>query len=395
MPIRMIREFIHLESAGGILLFIAAVLAWIVDNSGWSIYYQHILAYKLGANLPYFHVKHSVLEWINDGLMVIFFFLVGLEVKRELLIGELNSLSKSMFPALAAVGGMLVPALMFYAFNTGHATDMRGWAIPTATDIAFSLGILSLLGSRIPVGLKVFLTALAIFDDIGAILVIAFFYTAGISWLMLGISAVILVVLFTLNRLRVCTLWPYIILGIILWLCVLQSGVHATVSGILLAFTIPLTDKNSVTKSPLQHLEHVLHPWVAFLVLPLFAFANAGVSVSGIQMSDLTSGITLGIIFGLFIGKPLGITGACYLGNKLFGFRLPAQVGWPQVLGMGFIAGVGFTMSLFIGSLAYAGMAEATQVFVRVGVVSGSLVSALCGFLLLRMTCKTREFNII
>lgn len=386
----MIREFIKLESAGGIVLFIAAILAWIVDNSAWHSNYQAILSYKLGTDLPYMHLKHSILHWINDGLMVIFFFLVGLEIKREIFCGELNSLAKSAFPAIAAVGGMAIPALFFTAFNWHSAQYMRGWAIPTATDIAFSLGVLSLLGSRVPASLKVFLTALAIFDDIGAIVIIAVFYTASISWLMLGISAGILLLLFLLNRFRVCALWPYILIGIVLWICVLQSGVHATVSGILLAFAIPLKGKEMDAPSPLHVLEHRLHPWVAFVILPIFAFANAGVSLAGIHMSDLTSGVTLGILLGLFIGKPLGVFAACYTGHKLFKLRLPHNLEWRHVWGMGLIAGIGFTMSLFIGSLAY--LDPAMQVFVRVGVVSGSLLAALCGFLLLRFSCKKQEY---
>jgi NhaA family Na+:H+ antiporter len=390
MPIKMLKRFVQLESAGGIILFVAAALAWLVENSSWHRYYHSILAYKVGFALPLLHLNLSVAHWINDGMMVIFFFLVGLEIKRELLIGELNSLAKCMLPAIAAIGGMAVPAVIFFLFNRHDAVALRGWAIPTATDIAFSLGVLSLLGSRIPLGLKVFLTALAIFDDVGAIIIIACFYTAKLSWLMLAMAAFILAILFLLNRLKVSVLWPYLILGIMLWLCVLQSGVHATISGILLAFTIPLNNTDAMRGSLLQHLEHVLVPWVAFLVLPIFAFTNAGVSLSGMEISHLMSGVTLGIVFGLLVGKPLGITGASYLGAKLFNLRLPAHITWRHIFGMSLIAGIGFTMSLFIGSLAYMNMAG-MQPFVRIGVVIGSVSSALCGYLLLLFICKKQQ----
>lgn len=395
MPIKMIKEFIKLESAGGIVLFVAAVLAWVIDNSAWAGTYNAILAHKIGFDVPMLHFKHSLVHWINDGLMVIFFFLVGLEMKRELFLGELNSFSKCLLPALAGAGGMIAPAILFALFNGHNADHLQGWAIPAATDIAFSLGVLSLLGSRIPLSLKVFLTALAIFDDLGAILVIAFFYTEHISWLMLGMSGVIFVLLIIMNRLRVMQIWPYILLGILLWVCVLQSGVHATVAGILLAFTIPLHDRDDAHDSPLVRLEHNLLPWVAFVILPIFAFANAGVSLAGLSVSDLTSGVTLGIVFGLLIGKPVGISLFTWLGNKFMGCKLPTGVSWTQIIGVGLVAGIGFTMSLFIGSLAYEDLGTSMRVYVRLGVVCGSILAAGLGFLLLRLKSKRQEYMII
>ena len=301
--------------------------------------------------------------------------------------GELNSVAKSILPAIAAVGGMVVPALIYVCFNSADAQALKGWAIPTATDIAFSLGILSLLGSRIPVSLKIFLTALAIFDDIGAIMVIAIFYTAHVSITLLFVAMLMVLVLFLLNRFKVSRMGPYFIVGIILWICVLKSGIHATLAGIVLAFAIPLKSKSESEKSMLHQLEHQLHPWVAFGVLPLFAFANAGVSLSGLTFAHVFSSIPLGIAAGLFIGKQIGVWLFTMLGVRLGIAQLPAGVTSVGVYGAGLLAGVGFTMSLFIGTLAFPSYGPHAA-YVRIGVIAGSILSGVFGYLVLRFFYK-------
>lgn len=380
MPIRRIREFIQLETSGGIILFVTAMLAIIIDNtflsSGYERFFQTVISFSIGT----FHITKPLLHWINDGFMSVFFLLVGLEIKREMLEGELNSLPKAMLPAIAAVGGMLVPSLIYLFFNAHDSTAARGWAIPTPTDIAFSLGILSLLGSRIPVGLKIFLTALAIFDDIGAILVIAIYYTSHISFHMLLIASALIVLLICFNRLGVRNLSAYFVVGIILWVCVLKSGVHATLAGIIVAWMIPLKELGDPPYSPLRAVENKLHPWVAYGILPLFAFANAGVSFSGITTHHFLMDIPIGIILGLFIGKQVGIWGATMLGVACRIAPLPRGITPFNLYGMSLIAGVGFTMSLFIGRLAFGGEFAA---LVRLGVIGGSLLSGILGYLVL------------
>jgi len=386
MPFKTLREFIKLEASGGVVLFIAAILALIIDNTSWHQYYEAFFKLHFSVQIGDMKLSKPLQMWINDGLMTIFFLLVGLEIKREMFEGELSSFSKAALPAFAAVGGMLIPGLIYFFLNQGDAVAMRGWAIPTATDIAFSLGILALLGSRLPATLKVFLTALAIFDDIGAIIIIAAFYTMHISVLMLSIAAGCIVVLFIFNRLRIMAIAPYILVGFVLWLCVLNSGVHATLAGIILAFAIPIRDPRYTDISPLRHLEHKLHPWVAFGVLPIFAFANAGVSFAGVTVAEILSPITLGIASGLFFGKQIGIVGFSWLGIKLGLAKKPHAATWTGIYGIGLIAGVGFTMSLFIGTLAFAGQGEGYKAMVRVGVIAGSFLSGLLGYLILRFT---------
>lgn len=384
MPLRSFREFIKLESSGGILLFFAAVLALVLDNTPLHPYYQAFFQIPLSLKLGSFHLEKPLLLWINDGFMTIFFLLVGLEVKRELLEGELNSLSKAMLPAIAAVGGMVGPALFYIALNHHDAAAMHGWAIPTATDIAFSLGVLAVLGSRIPLSLKVFLTALAIFDDIGAIVIIAIFYTSKISVMMLLVALVLILILFLMNRFNVVRMGAYYIVGFALWVCVLKSGVHATLAGVVLAFAIPIRDKNNHRASPLRQLEHRLHPWVAFGVLPIFAFANAGVSFAGLTAGHLFSALPLGIAGGLFIGKQIGIWGCSMLAIRTGIARMPRGATAMGIYGVALLAGIGFTMSLFIGGLAFAGKSGEYAAFVRFGVLVGSALSGILGYLVLR-----------
>lgn len=364
---KFIREFIRLEAASGILLFAVAVLALIVDNSPLSHYYQAIF------NITIF--SKSLLQWINEGLMTLFFLLVGLEIKREMLVGELNSFSKVCLPAIAAFGGMVAPAIIYIIINWHNPRALRGWAIPTATDIAFALGVLSLLRSRIPLSLKMFLMALAIFDDIGAIVIIAIFYSGKIFLVFLGFAGLCFLILLLFNRWGVKKLSPYIFLGIILWFCMLKSEVHAAISGVVLAFVMPLDSKK---------LESRLHPWVLFLVLPLFGFANAGVSFAGIHFKTWLNSIPLGIALGLIIGKQLGVFSATWLAVKFKLANRPKDSDWLSIYGIAVVCGIGFTMSLFIGSLAFSKFAGDYMQWVRLGVLSGSLISGIFGYLLLR-----------
>lgn len=357
--------FFKLESSSGALLCAMAVLALAIDNTPWHTYYD-----------AFFHLK-SVSLTINDGLMSIFFLLVGLEIKRELLTGELNSWSKALLPAIAALGGMIVPGLFYVTCNYHNPHMLVGWAIPTATDIAFSLAVLSLLGSRVPVSLKIFLTALAIFDDLGAIIIIAVFYTHHIVWWALGIAFLLLGVLVILNRLRVFLVAPYVVIGVVLWGLVFKSGIHPTLAGIAVACAIPLKRSKQVEKA--------IHPWVAFGVLPLFALANAGVSFLGLNTAHLLSALPLGIAGGLFIGKQVGIWGSSMLAIRLKIAELPAGSNVAGLYAIALVAGVGFTMSLFIGSLAFGGANADVSACVRLGVLSGSLLSSVVGYLLLRM----------
>lgn len=384
MRIKMLREFIVSETMAGFCLFLAAVLAIIVDNSPLAHYYHDILHHVWTLHLYVVVLSKSLHHWVNDGLMTIFFLLVGSEIKRELFEGELSSFSQAALPGIAAIGGMVVPGLVYWAINHADAVALRGWAIPTATDIAFSLGILSLLGRRVPLSLKVFLMALAIFDDMGAILIIAIFYTPHVQVYLLGGVAALLCLLVILNRLRVHALSLYLIIGAVLWVCLLRSGVHATLAGILLAFTIPLNHKNSHRASPLHRLEHVLNPWVAFFVLPLFAFTNAGINFSQLPIGQVMSSVPLGIFAGLFFGKQLGITGFSWLAIKSGIVQLPSNVRISSVYGVSLLCGVGFTMSLFIGSLAFDLVSESYEPLVRIGVIGGSLISGILGYVVLR-----------
>ena len=379
-----IREFVRMEAAGGIALGLAAVLALIASNSGLAAIYAVFLDLPVELRLGHLQIAKPLLFWINDGLMAIFFLLVGLEIKRELVEGELSSVRQAALPAIAAFGGSLVPALIYVLCNLTDAVALRGWAIPAATDIAFAVGVLSLLGARVPIGLKVFLLALAIFDDLGAIVVIAIFYTANLSAISLLLAGGVLIVMLALNRVGVTRIAPYALLGIVLWVCVLKSGVHATLAGVAMAFAIPTHAPEG--RSPLRALEHALHPWVAFLVVPLFGFANAGVSFAGIGVGTFTEGVSLGIAAGLFIGKQLGVFGAVYASVRLGIARLPEGVSWTGIYGAGVLAGIGFTMSLFIGTLAWDTTDYAAPL--RIGVLGGSLLSGVVGYVILLFACR-------
>ncbi len=372
----MVEKFFQSEAASGVLLLGVTVLALIVANSPLSAaYFDGLHAYVAGL---------SVHHWINDGLMALFFLLVGLEIRHELSAGQLSTWAGRALPGLAALGGMVAPALIYAAFNWGGA--MHGWAIPTATDIAFSLGVLAMLGSRAPASLKIFLTALAIIDDLGAVLIIALFYGSGMSPLFLGLAGATLALLFGLNRLGVKQLWPFLLLGAVLWFFVLKSGIHATIAGVLLAFVIPATHG---ADSPARKLEEGLANPVAFGIVPLFAFANAGVSLAGISFATFLQPVTFGVAMGLFFGKQIGILGACWLGVKSGLARLPPNTSWAAVYGVSLICGIGFTISLFIGALAFSDADSVTAA--KLGVLTGSLVSGVAGWLVLsRLKLKAR-----
>jgi NhaA family Na+:H+ antiporter len=377
----MISRFLRLESASGLLLIGAAALALLLDNSPLAWLYDGLLEVPMSVRIGALKLDKPLLLWINDGLMAVFSLLVGLEIKREILKGELSSRATAALPALAAVGGMVAPALVFLAVNQEVPENLRGWAIPAATDIAFALGILKLAGPRVPLSIKVFLTALAIIDDLGAIVIIAIFYTSQLSMISLGLAALFAVGLFALNRQGVVRYTPYVLLGIALWVCVLKSGVHATLAGVVMALAIPLRGDGE-DDSPLERMEHALHPWVAFLVMPVFAFANAGVSLAGLSLGDLFAPLSLGIAAGLIVGKQAGVFLMTWLAVATGVAQRPAQASWAQVYGASLLAGVGFTMSLFIGTLAFEGPEYASAV--RVGVLSGSFVCALLGFIVMR-----------
>ena len=376
---RSLRDFLKQESAGGIVLMAAAAIAVLWANSPASDTYFAMLDTTVTAKVGGTGVEKSALLWINDGLMALFFLLVGLEVKREVLVGQLSSWQQSSLPIFAAVGGMAAPALVFVAINLGSPGNLQGWAIPAATDIAFALGILALLGSRVPVALKALLLAVAVIDDIGAIAIIALFYTPGVDLSMLGAAAVVLALLATFGAFRVGSSIPYAVLGVALWYFVLKSGVHATLAGVAIAMCIPMIDRKGNAK--LEHWEHGLHSWVAFLVVPIFALANAGVSFEGMEPAALLAPLPLGIALGLLIGKQVGILGLAWLAVKSGIARLPEGVGWLQVWGLSLIAGIGFTMSLFIGNLAFVDPAQINAV--KLGVLSGSIIAALLGVLIL------------
>jgi NhaA family Na+:H+ antiporter len=377
-----IADFLKLESAGGLLLVAAAVLALIFSNSPLRQAYDDLLKIPVEMRFGSFALAKPLLLWINDGLMAIFFLLVGLEVKREVIEGELSTPAQIVLPVVAGLGGMVVPALIYFIFNRGNGAALNGWAIPTATDIAFALGVLSLLGKRVPVSLKIFLTAVAIADDLGAIVIIALFYTAELSIAMLFLAAVAIAVLIALNLQKVTRIAPYVMVGVILWVFVLKSGVHATLAGVAIAFAVPLKTTDAQGVAPLHQLEHSLHPWVAFGVLPVFAFANAGVSFAGVTLTALAEPLPLGIAVGLFAGKLIGVFGASAILIRLGLAKLPEGAGWLQLMGVAALCGVGFTMSLFIGSLAFDGPGYFTPL--RLGVIAGSALSGVTGYLLLR-----------
>ncbi len=369
-------------SAGGIILIIASAAAIVVANSPLADTYRGLLHYAF-AGL-------STELWINDALMAIFFLMVGLEIKRELLIGQLATWGQRALPGLAALGGMAVPALIYLGFNISNSETLAGWAIPSATDIAFALGVLALLGSRVPISLKIFLSALAILDDMGAVIIIALFYTGGLSAMMLAAAAAVVVLLLIMNRTGVKRLTPYLLAGAVLWFFMLQSGVHATIAGILLALFIPLKGKDEQQEAPLDKLEHALSPWVTFLILPLFGFANAGVSLSGLTMDDVLSPVPVGVALGLFIGKQIGVFGMALLAIKTGLAPRPHGSSWSQIYGVSVLCGIGFTMSLFIGNLAFARSPLLVDE-VKIGVLTGSIVAALAGMLILRLSSSRNE----
>ncbi|MEQ8937312.1 MAG: Na+/H+ antiporter NhaA [Gammaproteobacteria bacterium] len=385
LPLDLIKDFFKLESASGILLVLTALLAIIVANSPLNGFYQDVLNTTAEIRIGYFKIDIPLLLWINDGLMAIFFFLVGLELKRELIEGELSEPSNIMLPGLAAIGGMLIPALIYTWINWGDEIAMSGWAIPAATDIAFALGILLLLGDSISSTVKVFLVSIAIIDDIGAIVIIALFYTQDLSVTSLIVALAVLPILIILNKKNVTALTPYIFIGAIMWVAVLKSGVHATLAGVILAFFIPLKDKNNPDHSPLKELEHDLHTLVAYGVLPLFAFANAGVNLTGVSMDYFLHPVPLGIALGLFLGKQIGVFGFCWLAIKSGMLKMPNGMNWGLLYGVSLLCGVGFTMSLFIGSLAFGSNIENRELFdERLGIILGSLTSGILGYLVLR-----------
>ena len=383
-----ISRFLRLESAGGLVLIAAALVALAISNSPLSGAYRDVLSLPVEIRVGALELGKPVHLWIDDGLMAIFFLLVGLEIKREVMQGELATAAQIVLPLAAAVGGMVVPAAFYFWLNMGDAIAVRGWAIPMATDIAFALGIISLLGKRVPLSLKVFLTAIAIADDLGAILVIAFVYTDNVSMPMLLLAGAAALLLVALNFCKVRALSAYAFVGAFLWLFVLKSGIHATVAGVILAFSIPLRVEEQARPSPLVLLEHGLHPWVAFGVLPIFAFANAGVVLAGVSVATLVEPVPLGIVTGLVLGKLVGVFGAGAILIKLGLARLPEESSWTAMLGIAALCGIGFTMSLFIGGLAFEDVGEHHMQGVRLGVICGSLIAGTAGALLLVLGAK-------
>nr|WP_294811928.1 Na+/H+ antiporter NhaA [uncultured Sphingomonas sp.] len=386
------RDFLHSEAAGGIVLMAAAACAMLVANlPGLSADYFHLLHLETGPVISPKYGPMSVHLWINDAAMALFFLLVGLEIKREFVVGRLASWDRRRLPVLAAAAGMVVPALL-YLLVAGHQPALvRGWAIPAATDIAFAIGILAILGKRAPTSLKLFLTTVAIVDDLGAVVIIALFYTAKLDLVSLGLAAGVLLVMFGLNRAGVRRLSPYLLLAALLWVFVFRSGVHATIAGVLAALAIPIS--RDPAESSLHRLEHALHPWSAFLVVPLFGFANAGVSLAGVTPAVLLDPLPLGIALGLFVGKQLGIFGAIVAAHRVGFAPKPGWSSWPQIYGVSLLAGIGFTMSLFIGGLAFAGDAALADE-VKIGVLAGSVLSAVAGYLVLRFAPPRRALAI-
>jgi len=382
-------EFFKLESAGGIILMVAAALALLLANSPLQSSYNMLFETPVNIQVGALIIAKPLLLWINDGLMAVFFFIIGLELKRELTEGELSDKRSIILPGVGAIGGMLVPALIYVYFNYRDPVAMKGWAIPAATDIAFALGILSLMGSKVPTSVKLFLTSIAIFDDLGAILIIAFFYTAKISLVALLIVACCVPVLVYLNRRGIESKSIFLLIGIVMWVAMLKSGVHATLTGVIVAMFIPMRSKNKPAYSPLKDLEHDLHPIVAYVVLPIFAFANAGISFKNIGLEQILHSVPLGIALGLFLGKQFGIFGMCWLFIKFKLTRLPAGLTWTSLYGTAVLCGVGFTMSLFIGSLAFEETGMNLLFDERLGIILGSLISGIVGYLVLNASLRS------
>lgn len=388
----LVGNFLKKESSSGLILMFVTIIALIFSNTFLSQFYTTFLHTKIEFRVgDFLEISKPLILWVNDGLMAIFFLMIGLEIKRELILGHLSSFSNIIFPLVAAIGGMFVPALIFFMFNYGDDFALRGWAIPTATDIAFALGVLSLLGKRVPTSLKIFLMALAIFDDLGAILIIAFFYTAELSLNSLFFATVCISILFIFNRLKIPYLSLYALVGFILWICVLKTGVHATLTGIILAFTIPLNIVNEKRKrvSPIKTLEHFIHNWVAYFILPVFAFVNAGIDLRTISINDMYNSVSYGIILGLFIGKQLGVFSFVYLSVKLGITKLPINVTWRQIYGVSVLTGIGFTMSLFINSLAYVDSSIFSYTD-KIAILIGSFLSGIFGYLILLGTKRVQ-----
>ena len=379
-----VKDFMKLESASGILLIIAALLAMLLANSPLSHYYDLLLDTPVEVRVGALQIAKPLLLWINDGLMAVFFFIIGLELKREIVEGELASIQAIALPAFGALGGMIVPASIYILINGHDPAAMQGWAIPTATDIAFALAILTLLGHRVPLALKTFLVSLAIFDDLGAIIIIAIFYTSDISTISLIVAAVCIAVLALLNRMNIYILTPYMFVGLVMWVAVLKSGVHATLAGVLLAMFIPLSSEPGNNRSPLKELEHDLHAMVAFLILPVFAFANSGLNISAMGVEEMMHPVTIGIVLGLFVGKQLGVFTFAWLAVKMGLAKLPDQVNWSLIYGVSLLCGIGFTMSLFIGSLAFENSGNNLLFDERLGIILASILSAVCGYLWLK-----------
>ena len=388
-----ITKFLRLESAGGIILIMMALLAMTLANSPLSGYYQQFLDLDVQLRFGALDIHKPLLLWINDGLMAIFFLVIGLEVKREMIDGALSTRAQATFPAIAALGGMVAPALIYLLFNHGVPETHAGWAIPAATDIAFALGVMALLGNRVPVSLKVFLLALAIIDDLGVIFIIALFYTSALSMSALAVAAAATALLFWMNRRGVDRLSFYMIVGAVLWVAVLKSGVHATLAGVVLGFMIPYKGKRY--SSPLKHLEHKLHGWCVYFILPLFAFANAGVSLTGLTLGSLASAVPLGVMLGLCVGKPIGITLISYLALKLKLAKLPEGTNFGQIMAVSVLCGIGFTMSMFIASLAFSADAHHYDTLSRLGILCGSTIAAVSGYLILRATLPVVRLSTI
>jgi len=390
-----ITKFFRLESAGGLLLMLAALLAVISANTPLSGYYSLLLDTPLAIRIGGFEIAKPLLLWINDGLMAVFFFLVGLELKREMLEGELADKKNIILPGIGALGGMLLPAMIYIYFNRSDPIAMQGWAIPTATDIAFALGVLSLLGPRVPTSIKIFLTSLAIFDDIGAIVIIAVFYTAKISMIALLVVLCCIILLFIINRLRIESISLYILIGVVMWAAMLKSGVHATLAGVILAVFIPIRSHERPEYSPLRSLESDLHSVVAFVVLPVFAFANSGIRILGIGVEQILHPVPIGIALGLFVGKQIGVFGLCWIAIRMRLTALPDSMSWQSLYGTAALCGIGFTMSLFIGSLAFEETAVNSLFDERLGIILGSLLSGIIGYLVLNksLPLHKRTYN--
>jgi NhaA family Na+:H+ antiporter len=383
-----LKDFLRLEAASGILLFVAALLAMVAENSPFDSYYDALLDTQVAIQIGAFAIAKPLLLWINDGLMAIFFFLIGLEVKREFLAGELSDPSRVVLPIVGAIGGMAVPAVIYSYVNWGDPVAMKGWAIPSATDIAFALGVLALLGSRVPQALKLFLMTLAIIDDLGAIVIIALFYTVDLSLSSLLVAVSAIAILFLLNRNGVLKLAPYLLVGFVLWAAVLKSGVHATLAGVVTALFIPFKKQPGESYTLLERMEQDLHPAVAFGILPVFAFANAGIPFDGITLDSFFHPVPLGIAAGLFFGNQVGVLGFSWIAIKLGISRLPREVKWIQLYGVALLCGIGFTMSLFVASLAFEQGGPDYTVDDRLGVMLGSLISGVCGYIVLRLFSK-------